>query len=183
MALKTYPPVYDLPRSYNEQLGRIIVRWGYLEHHAQDIVYWLLGVSPKAGRVAVNEPRLADRIDMIAELAHLYAIKTTPKQVKSLRDKAEDYKFFRDLYAHGLWLYDKKQDRFLVQMTRGAKPNKPPHATKYEWNRRIRPAGLPTHDAELEIFVADLDDMRRELELFDQTIRQQKPSRGRRRPR
>lgn len=170
--MKSYPATIDLPDAFCHRIGRIIVRYAFAEHVAQSIIHRLIGVSAKVGRVTVNAPRLPERIELIGLLAHLRKISISDTTIKSLYKDADECKFMRDLYAHGLWLRDKKKRRLLVQVTKGSKPNRPFGMSRHEWNRRVRPAGLPVELHDLESLEVDLDRLINELHVIDRGIRQ-----------
>ena len=69
------PALYDLPQEFSEEIGRIVVRWAYLEHYVQRIVWMLLELDSKRGRLAVRDPSMQERIVMISDFASLQAIK------------------------------------------------------------------------------------------------------------
>jgi hypothetical protein len=61
-------PDYKLPASMRREVGRIIVHWGYFEHCVQEMNWQMLGISSAAGRIAMREPRVTDRLDMRHDL-------------------------------------------------------------------------------------------------------------------
>jgi len=158
--MKTYTPRFDLPGHMTRQIGRIIVRYAYLEHYARVIIYELLNLDAKRGRVAVREPDLTDRINMIADLALFNGVDVPETKITSLTKKTDDNKSLRDLYAHGLWTYD--NGRWMVQVARGNNPRKP-GTSKRAASRRARPAGLIVKPENLQFMVADLEDIIDEL--------------------
>jgi len=59
---------FDLPAPYVREIGRIIVRWAFFEYAVQQTVWETLDVDPAEGRIALREPRVTDRLQMINEL-------------------------------------------------------------------------------------------------------------------
>ena len=55
--MATYPVRDKLPISHTTEIGRIITRWAFLEWLLRQIAYLLLDLNPKAGRLAVRDPR------------------------------------------------------------------------------------------------------------------------------
>ena len=74
--MKTFPVIKRLPTNYYTHIGRVVSRWAYLEWKLRRIVYALLQVGPKHGRIAVREPRVVDCIVMIEDLMFLEKMKT-----------------------------------------------------------------------------------------------------------
>src|SRR5262245_47175716 len=64
---------YDLPALLNREIGRIVVRWAYFEHHIQKMIWAVaFDADPKGaalGRIAIQEPRAADRLDLLERVA------------------------------------------------------------------------------------------------------------------
>ena len=94
---------YDLPAWLNREAGRIIIRWAHLEFRLQQIVWHLLLVTEEQGRVAVREPRVSDRIDMIVDLAKLRNLTIDFDRWTKIKTDAEPLNSKRDLLAHGIW--------------------------------------------------------------------------------
>lgn len=101
--MSEHPTRYRLPVHYSTQIGRIITRWAYLEWQLQETVYLLLSVSPKQGRIAVREPRIADYPKMLKDLAHLKSI-TISEDMKTFGKLLKETESYRNRLAHGVWL-------------------------------------------------------------------------------
>lgn len=93
----------EVPASINREIGRIIVRWAFVEFCLQKIVWRLVGVDDAVGRLAIRDPRATDRIDMIVDLAALHSIKIDKAQIREFREQVNYGQIHRDILAHGLW--------------------------------------------------------------------------------
>jgi hypothetical protein len=131
------PAEYNLPQSFHRQIGHITVRWAYFEHCVRRLVWDVLGVSDKIGRIALRDPRIDDRIEMIGDIAYLRNIKIDPATLKSLKTRANEVLHWRDLLAHGIWI--PHENKWLLQMTSGAYPKG--YQAEHR-KRRINPEGV-----------------------------------------
>lgn len=101
---ETYPIRRKLPTAYSTEIGRIITRYAYAKHLLRSTAYRLLRINSKQGRIAVREPRVADQITMIQDLATLAGIKLTADW-KQLKKTMKELESFRHRFAHGIWVY------------------------------------------------------------------------------
>ena len=62
---------YNLPASISREIGQIIVHWAHFEHIVQEMVWQTMQVSQQVGRIAVREPRVTDRLEMLRDLVKL----------------------------------------------------------------------------------------------------------------
>ena len=109
MADMTFPkmgefPVRDqLPVSYYRDIGRVVFHWARLENELKEVIYTLLSIGRKEGRIAVSTPR-ADRIvERIADLISIKGLKTKVK-LKEYESAVEILRIGRDTIAHGIWV-------------------------------------------------------------------------------
>jgi hypothetical protein len=131
------PPEYDLPANFSREIGRIVVRWAYFEHAVRRLVWDVLGVDDKIGRIAVRDPRIDDRIEMLGDIAFLKKISIDASSLASLKAKANEVLRWRDLVSHGLWI--PTSEGWLLQMIGGSYPK------SYEAEhpkRRVNPEGI-----------------------------------------
>jgi hypothetical protein len=131
------PAEYILPASFNREIGRTIVSWAYFEHLLRHIAWDLLGVSDKIGRVAVRDPRIDDRLDMLLDVAYLKKISLDQKQIAKLKTKVAEVSRWRHLLAHGVWI--PRNGNWLLQMTGGQYPK---NFEAEHHKRRINPEGI-----------------------------------------
>jgi hypothetical protein len=120
--MATYPIWHRLPTSYHAAIGRTVVRFAILESTWRRLVYDLLELDPKFGRVAVRSPRASDAFAMIQDLMSLRGFKaeTDPK---TLGKMCKDLEEFRDKIAHGVWVKHEKSNLPTLQVTAGSYPS------------------------------------------------------------
>lgn len=142
-----------LPAEHSRQIGRIITRWAYLEWHLRQIVYQLLPVDPKAGRLVVREPRVTDAVTMISDLAEMRGVHLQ-KDFKKLNTELQRLVTHRDRIAHGIWLKNRDNKIPILQVTKGSwqpDPNNPPI------KRVIKPEGIPLSIKDLRVLVDQIE--------------------------
>jgi hypothetical protein len=127
------PAEYKLPDEFHLEIGRISVSWAYFENGVRRVIWRLLGVDERMGRVAVRDPRIDDRLEMIADLAFLKQIKIDEKRLQLLKTRANEVLSNRDLLAHGVWV--PHQGKWFVQKVSGSYPSE-------HRKRRIAPEGM-----------------------------------------
>ena len=136
--MPTYPVIYRLPTQYSTSIGRVVTRFSALESALRNLIYALLELEPKMGRVAVKNPRIDESFTMIQDLMGLRSF-TTTLDIKSMASDCKKLEQFRDKIAHGVWVKHSKSDVPILQVTAGRHPEKPGgKATK----GRIRPAAF-----------------------------------------
>jgi hypothetical protein len=148
---------YDLPASLNREIGRIVVRWAYFEHHIQKMIWAVaFDADPKGaalGRIAIQEPRAADRLDLLERVAAVRKLSFDRALLRKMRAPTKTLAEQRDLFAHGLWTKDPNAG-WVVQQTRGT-------WTQYRGGPRGIKRAIP------EAIPRDTDDLRatiREIE-------------------
>ena len=73
-AMRELPVVTKLSIALTREIGRVIVGHTLLEHCLSRITYKLIDVDPKIGRLAIREPRTADRLELIFDLTEVQGI-------------------------------------------------------------------------------------------------------------
>ena len=116
--MPTYPPRRKLPTAYSTEIGRIISRWAYVEWRLKSIVYLLLKVNPKQGRVVVPQASAVQAFHLIQQLLPLRNIDLPPNKLKAIKKKLERTEEFRNAIAHGVWLTVDETDLPVLQITR-----------------------------------------------------------------
>jgi hypothetical protein len=130
--------VLDLPASLLREIGRVITAHSVVELYLNNIVYDLIGLDPTIGRLAVREPRAADRVDLIAKLMTLKGF-TTTIDMKELRKTIDKCTTERDQLAHGVWGPNPRTGVLHLRLVRGTQEiEKGRHVS-----RIISPVGLP----------------------------------------
>lgn len=113
---------YKMPAFLSREIGRIIVHWAYFEQCVQEMNWQALKITPAAGRIAVRDPRVTDRLDMLLDIIKERGGALDNELHKSIRARAELIATKRHLLVHGLWFYHKARDEWHVQLTRGSWP-------------------------------------------------------------
>lgn len=136
--MRPYPIWYRLPTKYSTAIGRMISRFAVLESALRTLIYALLELEPKMGRVAVRNPRIKDSFAMIKDLMGLRSF-TTTLDIKLLASECKKMEQFRDKIAHGVWVRHPQSDLPILQVTAGKFSKKPGGKSL---TGRIRPAGF-----------------------------------------
>jgi hypothetical protein len=161
------PATYHLPASLNREIGRIIIRWAYFEHCVQDLNYKALEIGPEAGRIALREPRISERLEMLRDLVQLRSATWDTKLFDSIMERAKLLSTKRHLLAHGLWHRYRAPiaDEYHVQLARGSWPKS--LADLVTGSKKIIPEGvlmnldkLKTTTDEIEKLTEDLATLR-----------------------
>jgi hypothetical protein len=114
--------VYELRTPFSREIGRIIVHFAYFEQCVQEMVWQTLKLSEAAGRIAVREPRVTDRLEMLRDTIKLRSGTFDEELYKSIYKRANLLAAKRNMLAHGIWFYHKAMDEWHVQLTRGSWP-------------------------------------------------------------
>ena len=146
-----------LPATLCREIGRIISRWAFLENYVQRIVWTLMGISREEGRLAVREPRLEDRVEVITDLMRIYELKVDDKLTSALLDGIRKQVHIRDAVAHGAWSFSDDYGDWQVTNTKGTwdRQDRP----KIERKKKINPEGILLGVAALKKRVAAIDDL------------------------
>ena len=115
---------YRLPTKYSTAIGRMITRFAALESALRNLIYALLELERKMGRVAVRNPRIDESFTMIRDLMGLRSF-TTILDMKRLASDCKKMEQFRDKIAHGVWVRHPQSDLPVLQVTTGTFPEKP----------------------------------------------------------
>ncbi|MCI5112069.1 MAG: hypothetical protein MRY75_16075 [Marivita sp.] len=122
--MQEMPVVTDLPDDMLTAIGQVIVEYAFLELQLSRIIYDLLAVDPKAGRLAVREPRASDRLDVIFDLCALRGV-SIEEEKNPLKKALEFSVSQRDRIAHGIWVFDEESGDHMLRITRGSWPKSP----------------------------------------------------------
>ena len=110
--------LFRLPPGYSKFLGDTVAQWALVEHLLSHGLYALLRLSPREGRIAVREPRAADRIRMIQQLAELRRI-GLPVDCVALAKDLMDAQRQRDMLAHSAWFILEGTEQVFIVHTAG----------------------------------------------------------------
>jgi hypothetical protein len=150
---------YDLPPSICREIGRIITHWAHFEYLVQDMVWQTMQVSQQVGRLAVRDPRVTDRLEMLRDLVKLRNAEWDDALFKSILDRAKVIAARRHLLAHniwgvhptGLWMSD---DTWHVQSTQGAWPKT--LSDVIEGSKKITPEMKPIRLSDLRSTTSEI---------------------------
>jgi hypothetical protein len=112
---------HELPAGHTVEIGRVIVRWAFIEHHVNTVV-WNLAFSfhiqsGSLGILCIAEKPFEKRLKLISELANLRHIEFDESILNSIKGKGKTLAEERNLLAHGCW--SKKRRHWYVKQTRG----------------------------------------------------------------
>ena len=147
---------YDLPASMCREIGRLLVRFAYVENYLQGIVYMLIGCDQGIGRLAVREPRATERLDLIRDLIAAKKLKEPDLDFKSLRNALDDAEAMRNLCAHGAWTWLEEDNAWAVRVARGSWAQIP-KTDRARRNKRIFPGGQIIRHQTLLTYVKGMD--------------------------
>ena len=143
------------PATLCREIGRIITRWAYLENYIQRTVWMVLGVSEEECRLAVREPRLRDRLELISDLAHIYGLKIDSSLIKSMNIAIDKSVELRDAIAHGVWSYAHDHRLWALTVTKGSWDDQ--KRPKTERKKKVFPEGLLANVEAARRTVSEID--------------------------
>jgi hypothetical protein len=135
---------YDIPAPLAREIGRFLVTWAHFEHYVQAIIWNCLQISGEQGRIAVREPRIIDRLDMIRDLGECQNLGMDFVLLKEIRTKAEPLAGRRHMLAHCLW--QKLDNDWCAVVTRGTWQDLPIEIAGYYpvgVSKNLEPHGVP----------------------------------------
>lgn len=146
--------VHDLPDDLAAAIGHVMVKYARLEHALTMMIGLLLQLNKAEARIALREPRAADRLDIVLDLFAIkdIAIKLDVRILKGLITEATSG---RDLLAHGIWLRHPDTGELYIRQTRGKWPG---NLSKNETVKRaIFPQSFPYCTDECRKTIATVD--------------------------
>lgn len=146
---------YDLPPLIEKEVGRIILRCGFIEHQLQQAIWHLLQITLPMGRIATRTPRVTDRLDMIRDLLIVRKRPLDPKELSALKSLLDDAFDRRDLFAHGQWTRG-KDGKWLVIKAAGTWSDQQEAPVR---SKRILPEALEVDLGQLRSITEALDDI------------------------
>lgn len=164
----------QLPARLTREIGRIIVRWAYFEHCVQEMVWGALNVSPAAGRIAVREPRVIDRLDILRDVIKLRGGEMDWDLLKSMLERARLLAAKRDLLAHGMWHHHATTGEWLVQLARGSWPKDAAHLIA--GSKKVTPESVPMDAEKLRAATSEIDALIDDLKRLRASAVEEKPS-------
>jgi hypothetical protein len=158
------PLVVQLPDEYSVEIGRILVRWAYIEWRLHQVGYRLLDIDPATGRLAMRDPRATEYVDMIVDLLSIYEL-SIPAPVPKLRASLNKWGTWRNLLAHGVWVQHPTTQEYMVQNT-GGQWHRDKLAPGERLSREILTEAETVTVPLLKQIVLELESMSQQLEAF-----------------
>lgn len=116
---------YQLPAALIREIGRVIVRWSYVEHEL-NCFFWALVLKGDEHGAAIGRlamPKVAD-CDLIARVAEIRRFSYDKDQLDRIKKQMKTLSEQRNLLAHGIWT-NTARIGWAVQQTRGAWDERP----------------------------------------------------------
>ena len=117
---ETAPIAPSLPQSAAASIGRTILRHAFLESILSKIVYSLLGISSKQGRVAVRLPPASRYVSTVQDLLLFHKIIAPTYNFRALAKALNDADSARNTLAHSIFLRRPESGELLIQIVRGS---------------------------------------------------------------
>lgn len=156
LAMQVLPVVKRLPPALSKEIGRVIHRYALVESNYKALVYSMLGIGPKLGRIGARETRGKEYPEMIYDIAEIRGLEPNKRWFDDLRNKTEYIASRRDTLAHGIWVRDREQKKLLLRVTRGSWL---PDPRKGKKKRKIIPEGIPFGPKECRVLLADINEV------------------------
>jgi hypothetical protein len=157
MPQTVFKATFDLPATMARDVGRLIVRYAYLEQYLQHVIYMVLGISAGTGRIVVREQgRLTERLDMLLDLIAAKNLTPPDEDFKQLREAIEDAMEIRNLCAHSTWTWSTEHQGWAVLVSRGSWEGIP-RAERARRNKRLFPEGQIIRHKTLKLYVTGLE--------------------------
>jgi hypothetical protein len=161
---------HRLPAALSREIGRIITSWAYFEYAVQEMVWQTMEVPRSVGRIAIREPRVTDRLEMLRDLIKLRKGEWDDDLFKSVLERAKIITARRDLLAHGIWGTHPsppfRNETWHVELTRGSWPKNVKDLI--EGSKKITPELVPmdleklrSTTGEIEALIDDLKRLRK----------------------
>jgi hypothetical protein len=165
---------FDLTASMSRDIGRLIVRYAYLEQYLQSTIYMVIGVEAGIGRLAVREPgRLTDKLDLLLDLMAARKLQLPDDlNIKEVREAIDDTMDMRNLCAHSTWTWNAEHAAWTVFVSRGQWEGIP-KAERARKNKKLFPEGQIVRPRTLKLYVDGTDAIRKALLQLQASLREQ----------
>jgi hypothetical protein len=176
---------YDIRPSLAREIGRFMVAWAHFEAYVQGVVWSALQLSAEQGRIAVREPRVTDRLDMIRDLGELADMEMDYVLLRDIRKRADTLAAKRHLLAHSIWNFDSVSAEWCALVTRGSWAETQEDIENYPiGSKAVEPEARPITTKEVSEWVAQTSKLIEDLKkLGDQHRVVPPPSPQKRQPR
>lgn len=164
MGIKRISPLQkSIPAYLARPMGQIIAKWAYLEYRLSTIIWNIMGVDEKVGRLAVNDPRAKQKWETIRDLLFLRGHELNERKYKIAYDALEEISELRDLLAHGLWACP--NGKWGVVKFGGKLEDQTLH--KIERKRRIRPESFEATPQGMAPIIENIDNLITAIDSLD----------------
>jgi hypothetical protein len=158
--------IYDAPPAINRELGRIVMRCGYIENTLQRIVWRLMQITTPVGQIGTRAPRAEQRLDMIRDLAVIRKIKLDEKLISSIKSDLRQIFERRDVLAHGNWTKTPEGQLAVIQIS-GNWPEQDAWPVR---SRRILPEALLADLTQLRTIVTVAEQVIEKIHMLSRSI-------------
>ena len=120
------------------------------------------GVSSAVGRIALREPRVTDRLEMLKDLIAEQKGVWDDVLFKSIVERARSLSSIRDMLAHGIWGHHPTTNEWSVQLSRGRWPK---DLADYliSGSRKVTPEGVLMDPEKLRGYVQEIETLIEDL--------------------
>jgi len=92
------------PMSYCKFIGRVICLWANLEFQVERLIWVLVGIGPKEGRLLTTQMNIRPKLEILKGLvSHSAMDEQTKKRFLSIIKAINKANETRNMLAHGLW--------------------------------------------------------------------------------
>lgn len=141
--------VHDLPDDIAAGIGRVMVGTSKLEHKLTSLIGLVLQLDKAEVRLAIRQPRIEERLDVILELFSLKGLEPD-FDFTEFRKTLIDVGRRRHRLAHGIWLQTPDTGELFLRLARGSWPKDllPPD-NRNSLRRDTFPQSIPYGPSEL----------------------------------
>ncbi|MCB1591854.1 MAG: hypothetical protein KDI90_05325 [Alphaproteobacteria bacterium] len=113
-----------LPDRHYKQIGLIISSYSLIEHLTERIIWQLLKLDSRTGKIVTSSAKMQARIEILSTLAPVkFKNKPTVKECKESIEVIKTFYKKRNYFAHGFWFYDTKTKTTWVTLSNENKAN------------------------------------------------------------
>jgi hypothetical protein len=146
----------NIPVSLSREIGRIIVKWAFLENYVQRTVCMVTGITLEEGAFVLREPRLEDRLQMLVDIVELRGLRLNDTHFKAVQQNVADSAEIRNLCAHGAWAFVPRERQWAVRNTQGSWSDRQ-HLPKTLRKKKVLAEGLLLDVDSLRIISTQLE--------------------------
>ena len=151
---------YALPAAMNREIGRVVVRWTYLEHYIQRMIWAIAFDGDKKGaslgRIAIREPSAKEsRLELLQWVAEVRNVNLDTRLLRSMKSKVRTLGDKRNLITHGTWTHVAGSG-WCAQQTRGTWLE---YKDGPKGSKRITPEAVPLSLDDLRTLTAEIESL------------------------